>query len=317
VSAAPEEVRRHAPAKVNLSLDVHGRRSDGYHELSTWMLALDWGDSLELRRAPRAGIELELGGPAASADVPADASNLVVRAAGAALERARELGLAAPAGLALRLHKEVPSRAGLGGGSSDAVAALLGVEELVGGDLGLAWKRRLCAELGADCSFFLEVGPSALAHCTGIGERVRPWSGAAPGWGLAVLVPEPVCPTGRVFEALAAGEVEERTERELSVLFTHSKVDELRAQLHTDLEAAALAAVPELRPWREWLDRAGAGHFRLTGSGSAFFGLFDDPEAAARSLAHLQSDAEAKELRFRDARVARPATVGDMGVARG
>ena len=226
-------------------------------------------------------------------------------------------GLAAPAGLALRLHKEVPSRAGLGGGSSDAVAALLGVEELVGGDLGLAWKRRLCAELGADCSFFLEVGPSALAHCTGIGERVRPWSGAAPGWGLVVLVPETVCPTGRVFEALAAGEVEERTERELSVLFTHSKVDELRAQLHTDLEAAALAAVPELRPWREWLDRAGAGHFRLTGSGSAFFGLFDDPEAAARSLAHLQSDAEAKELRFRDARVARPATVGDMGVARG
>src|SRR4030095_2897871 len=118
VSALPERVRARAPAKLNLELAVLGKRPDGYHEVDTLLLALDLADELELVRTSAAGVRVELAGPFASADIPADGSNLAARAAQQVLDLAGGQG-----GIALRLTKNIPSGSGLGGGSADAAAA--------------------------------------------------------------------------------------------------------------------------------------------------------------------------------------------------
>jgi 4-diphosphocytidyl-2-C-methyl-D-erythritol kinase len=297
--------RRLAPAKTNLWLAVHGARKDGFHELSTLMLALDWGDELRARTRPAAGVALHLSGPAASADVPADERNLAWRAAALALGRAAELGLQGLPGVELELLKRVPSQAGLGGGSSDAVAALLLVEELLGLDLGREWRRDQCARLGADCSFFLELGTSGLALCEGAGERVTPWEGPPPPWWVALIVPALQSSTGRVFASLRTFRPARAT-CPFDAGLAELPLTEVRARLGTDLEAAALAALPELGEWRALLDAVGAGHFRLSGSGSSFFGLFADPGEARVELETLRRAADAAGLRLRQVRLARP-----------
>ena len=114
-----ELVRALAPAKVNLRLEVLGEREDGYHEIRSWTLAVDLCDSLDVRASVSGGIRLSLSGPAASPDVPVDGSNLVSRAASASLDEGRRLGAIGPeAGVDIALLKRIPSRAGLGGGSS-------------------------------------------------------------------------------------------------------------------------------------------------------------------------------------------------------
>lgn len=299
------EARRRASSKVNLWLAVHGRRDDGYHELSTLMLALDWGDEVRARAADGGGLSLSLSGPALSPDIPASRDNLAYRAAELALERALSLGHPAPGGLALQLVKNVPSQAGLGGGSADVVATLEVVEELLGIDLGLEWKRAQCARLGADCSFFLEVGESGLALCEGIGERVRPWGGPRPPWFVALVIPEAVSPTGAVFAALDLACGPRRT-CPLGLDLARSPLEQVRSALYTDLEAAALAAVPELRVWRDWLDAHGARHYRLSGSGSTFFGLHTSEAEAAVELEDLRRRALERGLALRGVHLARP-----------
>jgi 4-diphosphocytidyl-2-C-methyl-D-erythritol kinase len=105
-------VRALAPAKVNLWLQLRGRRADGYHELDSGLLALELADGLEARVRHEAGVRLEIEGPFATPDVPADERNLAWRAAAAALE-----ALGERRGIALRLVKNVPSQSGLGAGS--------------------------------------------------------------------------------------------------------------------------------------------------------------------------------------------------------
>jgi 4-diphosphocytidyl-2-C-methyl-D-erythritol kinase len=132
VSTPDREVARLAPAKLNLFLEVLARRPDGFHEVDTLLVALDRGDALRARLGaqPAGGgqVALRLGGPAATPDVPSDRTNLAVRAA----EGVLALASGPPRSLWLELEKRVPSQAGLGGGSSDAVAAALASAELLG-----------------------------------------------------------------------------------------------------------------------------------------------------------------------------------------
>lgn len=309
-----ESFAARAPAKLNLWLAVHGRRDDGYHELSTVLATLDLAD--ELRLAPRAepGIELRLTGPAAAADVPADASNLAGRAASAVLEVARGSGGGGePWGLRLELDKRVPSQAGLGGGSSDAATALRLAERACGIDLGAERRRAILAGLGADCVFFHEAGPSGLALAEGFGERVRPIPGQPPGWTVALVVPELRAPTGAVFEALGLAGARTRREPPDLQRLARASAEEARALLHNDLEAAALAALPGLAAWRGLLDDCGADHFRLSGSGSSFYGLFDEEGGAAEALASVVLAARNKEFGTRLAGLQRMASGTSAG----
>ena len=296
------KVSLRAPAKVNLSLHVLGRRPDGYHAVRTTLLAVDLADRLELRaRAGSGRVSLEVSG---DPSVPADGTNLAARAAAAVLVRAGSPEV----DLELLLAKAIPAAAGLGGGSSDAAAAALGAARALGlahPDLGA-----LLAELGSDCPFFASA-PSGFARCTGRGELVEPL-GAPPPFSLLLVTPALAAPTARVYAAWrpadAGGDAG-------SDDWTGLRMDEARALLVNDLEPAALRAVPGLASWRALLDGRGLGHARLAGSGSSFFALFAELDEARDAAGALATDAARSGLGVRLCRAVRAAGHGALVVS--
>ena len=177
-------------AKVNLVLEVLGKRPDGYHEIATVMQTVDLFDRLTLEAAPTISLETD------DSALPADERNLIVRAA---LLLRQVSGV--EAGARMRLRKRIPVAAGLGGGSSDAAATLWGLNRL----WGLRWPRarlsELAGRLGMDVPFFLTGGP-ALA--TGRGERVERLP-AAGGYALVLVNPRVPLSTVEVYERVPAG----------------------------------------------------------------------------------------------------------------
>ena len=296
-----------ANAKINPTLRVLGRRADGFHELATTMLALDLGDvvSVVTSGPERAGvIDATVRGELASADIPTDGSNLAVR--GALLGRD---AAGSAEGLSVHVIKNVPSRAGLGGGSADAAAAArAAVVEL--GEEDACLEGRL-GELGSDCAFFQAARRTGAALALGRGEEILPLEGPR-GWWVALLTPEVECSTPAVYGALDAGPVapssgwRRRAESEARALFELSAL-EARAALVNDLEPAARAAFPGLEPWFALLEAESAAHFRLAGSGSSFFGLFEDEASAHETLERLEARAGGQGLGTRLSVVTRPA----------
>ena len=291
-----------APAKVNLTLSVLGRRADGFHELDTVMLALGLADRLEARLGDRPGLQISVHGPAA-AGVPLDASNLVLRAAGQILA---EHGLAV--GLEFRLEKHVPAGGGLGGGSSDAAAATLATALLLGLDPDAPAHRAGLARLGSDCTFFLAARASGLARCTGRGERVEPWPGLALAWPLVLVAPTFGCATERVYRAhRGAREVRQGLGAGELAALSHAA---LEARLGNDLLAAALASHPELARFQELLEEAAAGRFHLSGSGSSWFALAADWVEAEALRARVVAVAEARHHALRGPWITRASGAG-------
>jgi 4-diphosphocytidyl-2-C-methyl-D-erythritol kinase len=156
-----KSARAFSPAKLNLFLAVTGRRPDGYHDLVSLATPLAWGDDL-LAEETGGGFALECGDPG----VPRDGTNLVFRAA-----EAFRAASGWRCGVRFILHKRIPVGAGLGGGSSNAVAALRALNELAGGPLDETGLLEIAAGLGSDCPLFLNGGPVVLR---GRGERIEP-----------------------------------------------------------------------------------------------------------------------------------------------
>lgn len=305
-------VRALAPAKVNPYLEVLGRRDDGYHEIETTLLALELADRVDARASEAEGVVASVEGPFATADVPRDGRNLAVAAAAECLRIARER-FGRRGGLELALSKEIPSEAGLGGGSSDAAAALLASERALEIELDPREARGLLARLGSDCVFFREAATTGYARAHGRGERVEPLPAPPPSRMIVVIAPACRAPTAAVYRAFAAIPGTARATAPAS----SSAIDPLaaplaaaRGALFNALENAAISAVPELGAWRERLDASGAGHFRLCGSGSSFFGLFDDAGGAEDARARLLFDAAKARLGVRASWITRPARAG-------
>lgn len=277
-----------APAKINLTLGVLERRADGFHELDTTMLALDWCDRLWIdsqARAPRVRVL----GPQASPDIPTDARNLCARAADAV---AALVGRTAPK---LVLEKHIPSQAGLGGGSSDAAAAVWLVARHFDIDPDDERVRTALAALGSDCSFFLEARASGMARCTGRGEHIEPLipgNGIRESW-VAVLTPDVACATPTVFHALRPEEWNGAKP------WIAGQTQVLREAMGNDLERAAERVEPTLSVWREVFSAEGAGHWRLSGSGSSCFGLYESRASAETALARLAAAGKARNLGLR------------------
>jgi 4-diphosphocytidyl-2-C-methyl-D-erythritol kinase len=310
---APSDVLYRAPAKVNLVLEVLGRRADGFHELDTLMMALDLGDDVLARASETAGARIEVGGPAASEDVPADERNLAVRAALGVLELAGE----ERRGVDLVLTKRVPSRAGLGGGSSDAAAAALATRDALGlavPDVALC---ALLAELGSDCVFFQRAATTGLARCQGRGDRVAPLAPPPDGWRVALVAPAVECGTAEVYSALNSPLSGSPEPPSLPLDLLERGEEGARVALSNTLEAAALKTVPDLRRWRALLDRCAASHFRLTGSGSTFFGLYRGDGEGEADLARIGDEARTEGLGLRGTWWLRPSGLGAHRVAEG
>lgn len=282
-----------APAKINLGLRITGRRDDGYHTLASVFVPIDLVDELTIDVAPatRTAIALEITGGVAG--VPADASNLAVRAAAAFLETA---GITVR--MSIRLAKRIPAAAGLGGGSSDAGAVLRGLRRLMPGALAEAGIERLALALGADVPFFLDPRP---AWVTGIGE-VRVALPYLPPLALVLAHPGTGLATRDVFRAFdeTAGALTRSGDAStmpalsgLPVQHEGSDPRALSSLLQNDLESVARRLCPAIDRLRDALRRTGAVGVGLSGSGPTLFGMFESlsqAEVAAAAL-HLEPPA--------------------------
>lgn len=241
-----------APAKLNLFLHVVGKRADGYHLLESLFVPIDWADTLHLEKRSDGQIQRQDSRPG---ELPA--ADLCVRAA-RALQQASGCSL----GVDIHLDKQLPSGAGMGGGSSDAATVLIGLNRL----WGLGWTRpqlmALGLGLGADVPFFLGQGP-ALAQ--GIGEQLTPV--ALPSIRLAVLKPHQSLPTAAIFSSPLL-----QTSKTQSIVA--GSVADKWLQQRNDLQAAAQAQCPEIEGALKLLQNL-FGNSRMTGSGSAVFAQID------------------------------------------
>jgi 4-diphosphocytidyl-2-C-methyl-D-erythritol kinase len=306
--SARRRVRVHAPAKINPWLAVLGRRADGFHEIDAGFLALELGDELVLEETDGSSVDCVVDGEHGGPEVPRDARNLAVQALHRARERAAKHGLAASeAGLKLRLTKNVPAGAGLGGGSSDAAAAIFAFEQLFEIDLGEDWRRTVLSALGSDCVFFDIARNTGFGQGKGRGEVVEAHPPPSPRWQVIVIAPSAPASTSAVYSALGMSLSDVHPPFNFPVSALDGPVFQTRSKLFNQLESVAFSVVPELRIWRSALDSAGAGHFRLSGSGSSFFGIHEDAEAARSELDAIVRELEARGLPWRGVWNTRPA----------
>ncbi len=269
-----------SPAKINLYLKILGKRPDGYHDLETIMLPLDFGDEITLE--PQAnGITLTCDHPA----LPTDDTNLAMRAAKLLASRC-----GVTRGVKISLQKRTPLAAGLGGGSSNAATVLLGLDKFWGLRADHQLLHELAAGMGSDINFFL-AGGAALCH--GRGEQVKPvpckLSAAVllinPGFGIS---------TKWAYEhwAKAASGLTAQPP-EVSLLLRAMDGDDVAGAgrcLFNSLEAPSLRKFPVLKLLTGAMAARGAAGAMMSGSGATVFGLFKDPQAAETCAAQIRTE---------------------------
>ncbi|HZE12385.1 MAG TPA: 4-(cytidine 5'-diphospho)-2-C-methyl-D-erythritol kinase [Chthoniobacterales bacterium] len=260
-----------APAKVNLSFEIKGRRADGFHEIETLMAPISLGDRLTIERAGDDGqIHFTCDDPS----LPAGDDNLVVRAAKLFRERA---GI--NSGISIDLEKKIPHGAGLGGGSSDAATALLGLNELFGAELAQSELTDIAAQLGSDVPFFIA---RSAAICRGRGELVTPISLDA-NLNLLLLKPEFGVPT-----PWAYGHWKES--RELpGIDYSPQQFGNIR--FCNDLEKPVFEKFIFLARLKTWLrEQPEVAVALVSGSGSTLFAVLRESAAAEGLAARARSE---------------------------
>lgn len=269
-----------APAKVNLTLRVHGRRDDGFHEVTSLVIGIGLADSVYVgngeRTAPGGSIHLRCSEP----DLPAGEDNLVVRAARLLAERT-----GSRRGVHIGLEKRIPVGAGMGGGSSDAAAVLRALSTWW--DIG--WSRHqlsaLGAEIGSDVPLFFHL-PAAVIR--GRGERVEPVTMRWSGW-VGLVLGGAFVSTPQVYGALNASPVTERTTDErIEVILGATRADEIGPLLGNDLEPGVFRVCPMMRRLLERVQEVGGRFARISGAGSTVYSLFDGEGDAHAWAEHIR-----------------------------
>jgi len=270
-------LEKNSPGKVNLLLNILGRRADGFHELETVMQPVNLCDRLTFERRG-AAVELSC----SDAALPVDSRNLVYRAATGFLQTAKISD-----GVRIHLEKKIPLAAGLGGGSGNAATTLLALNKLFGQPLSAAKLGELAVSLGSDVPFFLQNKP-VLA--TGRGEKIQPLDffpalrdkafllihpgfGIATAWAYENLARFPAALNGKKSRA-----------QELISLLQTNDLKMAAKKFYNSLEAPALEKYPVLALFQEFLRAHGALAVLMSGSGSTTFAIAEN-QAAAESLA--------------------------------
>ena len=252
-------------AKINLTLEILGKRADGFHELATWMLPVGLYDSMGIEVAAR---------PSFSSNVPelkGDPSNLVIRAV-QIFNRAASIDTV----YAIHLEKRIPIGAGLGGGSSNAAATLRLLNELHHSRFSMQQLEELAANLGSDVAFFIS---GVSAWCTGRGERIEPRVFPDDLW-ISLFKPGFAVSTAGAYGAYARLAANRRRGLEAETPW---------GKLRNDLEPAVLPKYLFLGLLKDWLKKQSETLFALmSGSGSTMF-----------SIVRSQADGEALQARFR------------------
>ena len=265
---SPQTVRVLAPAKVNLFFEVLGKRPDAYHEVATLLLAVDLADELDFVPDLTGGLSLTCDDPA----LAVGPDNLVLRAA----SRLRE-ETGCTAGARIRLTKRIPWAAGLGGGSSDAAAALEGLNELWKLGLSPAALARIGSEIGSDVPFFLN-GPAAW--CTGRGEVVTP-APVGRQLDLVLVKPPEGLSTADVYRRLTVPATPVDGEAARTAL-ANGDVEALGRALFNRLQEPAFGLSPAVAEAYRRVQGVGAAGCLMSGSGSCLFALCRSPSEARR-----------------------------------
>ena len=268
-----------AHAKLNLSLAITGRRADGFHELISLVAPIGLADTLTLDVGRPLGLTCD------DASLPVDGSNLVLKAAAAYVKRRPS----APTGH-FHLTKKVPHGAGLGGGSSDAAAALRLLDQASGDPIGLEVLETLAAEVGSDCPFFVR-GQAAVMRGRGERLEVLPLAARAALAGRKVVLVKPPfgVPTPEAYALLAkAGKYRPaaQAEAELAAWIAQPAADP--SALGNDLAAPVFAKYLALPVGLESFRRATGVNWQMTGSGSACFAFVSDGFDHARLRADVR-----------------------------
>ena len=275
-----KSVRVPAYAKVNLRLDVLGLRADGYHELRTIFQAISLHDTLVLETKREPGIDLRITGNSQLAGEPGQ-DNLVYRAMH---QLAHEIGF--QRGVRAVLTKRIPVGRGLGGGSSDAAAALVGLLRLTGKRIAAARMLAIASGLGADVPFFLH-GGRALG--IGRGDEIYPLPDVARRQVLVISPHDIAVPTKDAYqwlsEELTNGDSPTKLMRFCALCWSPQG-----GALSNDFEAAVFPRYPRLAAIKRELLQQGAAEASLAGSGSAVFGVYQHPAKARRAARTFPKD---------------------------
>jgi 4-diphosphocytidyl-2-C-methyl-D-erythritol kinase len=266
---ARSSIRVRAFAKLNLTLRVLGVRADRYHELRTTFQTIALHDTLTFTPSS-GGFEIECDDPRCPVE-----GNLIARAAGHLWRAAGRRG--APRGVHVRLRKRIPMEAGLGGGSSDAAAALRALAVLWQAPIGGGRLLSIARSIGADVAFFLEGGTMLGVERGDLLFRLPDWPPAA-----VVLA----CPPFGVSTRDAYGwfDAAGPPARPRAFSYAGAAVPVPPTELINDLEGPVVVRHPEIGRLVAAMRRSGAVHAAMTGSGSTVFGLFESPAAAARAV---------------------------------
>jgi len=270
-------LEKKSPCKVNLLLNILGKRADGFHELETVMHPVNLFDELSFARVTR-GFHLTCSDPA----LPTDSGNLVHRAAMLFFQRTEIRD-----GVRIHLEKKIPMAAGLGGGSGNAATTLLGLNEIFGKPLSAKALQDIAATLGSDIPFFLQSKPGLG---TGRGEKIQPLDFFPAMAGAAILLVHPGfgISTPWAYQNLARfpgalNGTPGRAQKLISLLQT-ADLRTAGAELYNSLEAPALEKYPLLTVFQEFFRENGAAATVMSGSGSTTFALATSP-AAGETLA--------------------------------
>ena len=262
---------------MNLRLRVFGKRVDGYHELDTVFQTVSLHDTIEFSLSQQPHIVLSSN----DRSLPVDESNLVVRAAKVLQDR-----FGANSGARICLQKRIPTQAGLGGGSADAAATLLGLAQLWEVNCSKEELMMIASQLGADVPFFFYGG---TARASGIGEQIEPLEDIEQRF-LLILKPNANISTADAYRALDERSLTSPNSKTiLSTSEATADSDKIDlANLTNDFEAVVFDLEPEIRKAKNALLKAGADAALLAGSGSAVFGIFGSEDAQRRAIQAIE-----------------------------
>lgn len=284
-----------SPAKLNLFLNVTGKRNDGYHELFSLMACIDFYDDMYFDFHTQ-GVSIHCSHP----DVPEDESNIAYKAAMLFLEKIPEaVSMEKCRGVKIEIKKKIPVGGGLGGGSSNAATVLKALNSFFDNPFSIGQLKEMAVHLGADVSFFIDSRP---AFACGIGEKL---------FGPVIIAPCHVlllCPrfqssTARVYKNLNLTDCLLTKSGKFNInliskFHGRNKAFDVREYLNNDLETSAFELYPELRQFQKKIERRIPEKILMTGSGACFFVLFENYKRAVEIYGQLSAEWQGRDIKL-------------------
>ena len=276
-------ISRKAPAKIDLGLDVLCRRPDGYHEVKMVMQTVDICDTLTFKKTQQ-GISIQVD----AQDIPNDENNLIYKAAKLFLNKYR-----VEQGVAIVLNKVIPVAAGMAGGSTDAAATLLALNDLF--EIGATKEElmELSVAIGADVPFCI-MGGTALSE--GIGEKLTALS-IPPECYLLIAKPDIYVSTKYVYENLHANQLTYHPDIDgLMESIREKDLTKMCEKMENVLETVTIKEYPIIEEWKQYMKKLGAVTALMSGSGPTVFGVFEDKKRALKAYEEMRQTTNVKQI---------------------